>query len=171
MKTKPAPKPVTLIPRRQGKSGDLLPITMKEQTAFNAVLAAELAPYLLPESEQDEFYYHMECEFGPLYVCKPFPAFERGEDYYWIFIQFRGSPEQFKAAIDSGIDITPHCGKWNINAVTHPQDAIDELKRRLKRVNAKPVALHAAAKEFFGSMDTLADMMENNHHESEPSHL
>lgn len=152
MKTKPAPKPATLIPRRQGKNGSLLPITMKEQTAFNAVIAAELAPYLLPESEQDEFYYRMECEFGPLYVCKPFPSFEAGDESYWIFIQFRGDSNQRQAAIDSGIDITPHCGKWNINAVDHPQDAIDELKRRLKRVNTKPVALHAAAKDFFSSI-------------------
>lgn len=139
MKTKPAPKPVTLIPRRQGKNGSLLPITMKEQTAFNAVIAAELAPYLIPATEDqcDEFYYRMECEFGPLYVCKPFPSFEAGDESYWIFIQFRGSSAQLKAANDSGLDNNPYSGKWNINAVDHPQDAIDELKRRLKRVNAK----------------------------------
>lgn len=133
-------KETTLIPRRTGKGNNLLPITLKEQAAFNAVIAAELAPYLIPATEDqcDEFYYRMECDFGPIYVCKPFPTFEAGESSYWVFIQLRGSKEQLKMAIDSGLDCNPYNGKWNINCVDHPQDAIDELKRRLKRVNIKP---------------------------------
>jgi hypothetical protein len=142
-------KEISLIPRRQGKNGNLLPITLKEQAAFDAVIAAELAPYLTPESDQDDLYYHLECDFGTLCISKPYSMIEGGEFSYWIFIQLRGPKEQLKAAIDSGLDCNPYSGKWNINCVDHPQDAIDQLKHRLKRVNAKLIALHVAAKDYF----------------------